>query len=108
MGSPASPKLTEAQVGYLRRLATGERIYFSRDDEVAWLSGGRHDYIRDPDIWALRDAGFLVRKDDGDTECGRGPLDWDEASEAGRAYLATLDRERDDAMTTHPDSDRRE
>lgn len=24
-----------------------------------------------------------------------------------RAYLTTLDRERDDAMTTHPDSDRR-
>ena len=85
--------LTEAQVRCLRRLAAGERIYFSRDGEMARLSRAvKGEFLDDVNIWALRDAGYLVREEDPDDDSGRGgPHDWDAISPAGRAYLAALD-----------------
>jgi hypothetical protein len=92
----SAPKLTEAQV--LRVMSDWSSAW-----EMAECLG--HKEITSHFLRAL----FKVL----DGLCADGRAEYGRANNAyrqtasGRAYLATLDRERDDAMTTHPDSDRR-
>jgi hypothetical protein len=98
----SAPKLTEAQVAQVRKFANArvnsERFASPPDEPLSYH-------------WRPKLAGRLVHNAGDPPE---GYADHRQANEAARryrdgcrAYLATLGRERDDAMTTHPDSDRR-
>ncbi len=77
-------RLTEAQLGILAKLAKGHRIIYSRDGDCGWLSG-ENKHLDDKDIWALRDAQFIITESD-EREDSYGD---DLITPAGRAHLAS-------------------
>lgn len=71
---------TDDEAEVTRRLIKGERIFYSQDGDVAWLSGGDRAYVSDRVVWALRNNGALTR-----VSSEEGRVSCDEASDALRA-----------------------
>lgn len=80
-------KLTELQVGILRKLDAGHRIVYSRDGDCGWISG-EQKHLDDKDIWALRDAQFIIAESDE----RRDDYGDDIITDFGRAHLASSGR----------------
>jgi len=112
MGSPASPKLTEAPLcGNLIEITEDDQATQMAQTAIAALSKQRAGNLYVKAAFFSYSAAMVFVGMMSAKGWARG-LHYGVSymsftDPANRAYLATLGRERDDAMTTHPDSDRR-
>lgn len=76
----AKVRETDDEAEVMRRLIEGERIFYSQDGKVAWLSDADRAHVSYRVVWALRNQGYLKRVS---SEGGR--VFCDEASDSLRA-----------------------
>lgn len=76
----AKVRETDDEAAVMRRLIEGERIFYSQDGKVAWLSDADRAHVSYRVVWALRNQGYLKR-----VSSGEGRVFCDEASDSLRA-----------------------
>ena len=76
----AKVRETDDEAEVMRRLIEGERIFYSQDGKVAWLSDADRAHVSYRVVWALRNQGYLKR-----VSSGEGRVFCDEASDSLRA-----------------------
>lgn len=57
----AKVRETDDEAEVMRRLIEGERIFYSQDGKVAWLSDADRAHVSYRVVWALRNQGYLKR-----------------------------------------------